>query len=408
MSTAWTAVSIALAIVRFVFFAVQASIGFLTQWTRYKRRYTGTYTSLVRHPSGDTRKNIYNIVSIRSHGLSGFQIRNVYSAYGGREYEAFIFPNTNYREFFQGTWKNATITEYFGACMFKSINDNMLQGPYIGPGRSDRHLKSGEWTLRRTNPKLIHWWHTWFLDRRHLHTDRELLDQIINKHLLYFASNPRRQFVYKDNDQILRFEIPTDGFKPDFGKISITLLEIFLGNEAADAVGKSVLDLGCGSGFYTVVCANRGFKAVGIDIDQSAVATARANRDRNSLPEMTAQFLHSENKQDPFSPLSGSEKFDHIIANMPFTNESCGGVHVGSPQFFNFVTTKETLIRMLAGVKFFLHDTGSMYMSFGRSGYWETLNRGCGLFGLQYEIIHEIQQRDEHFHVLRLSHTRPN
>lgn len=408
MSSIWPIVQASLTTARVIIFAVKSSVGFLTQWTPYKRRYAGTYTSFVRHPDGNARKNIYNVVAVKSHGVLGFEIKSIIATYGGRTFNAVVSPNERHHQFFQGTWRNDTITQYFGTCMLKPEEDDVLRGLYIGPGRSgNQEIKSDEWTLRRTSKKPIGWlsWLLGSLDRKHLHKDARLLDQIINKHDLYFRSNPRKPFVYKDNGHTFRFDIPADGFNPEYGKISSTLLATFLGREGADPSNKVVLDVGCGSGFYAIVCGKRGFKrSVGIDIDESAIAVARANRDHNGLSDHTVDFLHSEKIQDPFSPLSGTEKFDHIIANMPFTNEASGKAHVGSSQYYNFITNKETLLRMLAGVKFFLHDDGSMYMSFGRSGYWETLSRACDLFGLRSETIAKVEQRDEHFFVLKITH----
>ncbi|NPA34593.1 MAG: 50S ribosomal protein L11 methyltransferase [Chlorobi bacterium] len=71
--------------------------------------------------------------------------------------------------------------------------------------------------------------------------------------------------------------------------------------------GKSVLDVGCGSGILGIIAAKRGAsRVVGIDIDENALANAKKNALLNNI---------SLELYDDWGQLKGS-KFDLVIANI--------------------------------------------------------------------------------------------
>ncbi len=81
--------------------------------------------------------------------------------------------------------------------------------------------------------------------------------------------------------------------------------------EMIDASGKTLLDLGCGEGYYTRLFRQRGAQAaVGIDISETLLAEARKQDPPGRY------FLLDFNAQS----FPGEERFDVILANMVLMN----------------------------------------------------------------------------------------
>lgn len=74
--------------------------------------------------------------------------------------------------------------------------------------------------------------------------------------------------------------------------------------------GTSLLELGCGSGLISVMCARAGAKVTAVDLSRTAVKNAQANAVSAGVP---IEVLHS----DLFSQL-GEQAFDWIIINPPY------------------------------------------------------------------------------------------
>ena len=89
-----------------------------------------------------------------------------------------------------------------------------------------------------------------------------------------------------------------------FERFELTLREIRR-MEAA-----RVLDVGCGSGLLSIVCARLGAEQVlGLDIDANAVALAAENAERNGAADR-CRFAVT-----PVAEVAG--QFDLVVANMP-------------------------------------------------------------------------------------------
>jgi len=79
--------------------------------------------------------------------------------------------------------------------------------------------------------------------------------------------------------------------------------------KAGDVTGKSVLDIGCGSGIYSVDFARRGARRVlGIDFSASMLDLARAEAQRHGV-DATCEF-----RQENFLDTKLEERFDVTIA----------------------------------------------------------------------------------------------
>jgi len=82
---------------------------------------------------------------------------------------------------------------------------------------------------------------------------------------------------------------------------------------------KDVLDLGCGSGIFTIGSAWLGAnKVVGVDIDQRALITMRENMIETGAPEVISLFLTDVKEFDP------GRTFDTCIMNPPFGSQEKG------------------------------------------------------------------------------------
>ncbi|EKD23631.1 MAG: hypothetical protein ACD_81C00210G0003 [uncultured bacterium] len=85
--------------------------------------------------------------------------------------------------------------------------------------------------------------------------------------------------------------------------------------------GKSVLDVGTGTGIHAIVAAKRGARSVvGIDISEEAVACAQYNSNANGISEVVSIV-----QSNLFEKVKG-ETFDVIIANLPFVDYPAVGV----------------------------------------------------------------------------------
>jgi ubiquinone/menaquinone biosynthesis C-methylase UbiE len=77
-----------------------------------------------------------------------------------------------------------------------------------------------------------------------------------------------------------------------------------------ELAGKSVLDVGCGSGRYAIECAKRGAeRAVGIDFAPTMLEIARQHAAEAGVEEK-CEFV-----QGDFSEFETDEKFDVVVAN---------------------------------------------------------------------------------------------
>ena len=82
--------------------------------------------------------------------------------------------------------------------------------------------------------------------------------------------------------------------------------------QSLDLSGKSVAEVGCGSGILSLPAAKAGAEpVVALDINPTAVEATRHNAAANNLPRVSS--LHS----NLFSALPAQQKFDVIISSPP-------------------------------------------------------------------------------------------
>lgn len=96
---------------------------------------------------------------------------------------------------------------------------------------------------------------------------------------------------------------------------------VLLGALASVANAKKVLEVGTGTGLISLMLAQRNLEAIffGIDINQEAVEITRQNFE-NSIFN-----LRLKNQFQDFKTFQSSEKYDFIVSNPPYFEESSSG-----------------------------------------------------------------------------------
>jgi ribosomal protein L11 methyltransferase len=79
--------------------------------------------------------------------------------------------------------------------------------------------------------------------------------------------------------------------------------------------GRTVLDVGTGTGVLSVAAARQGFVATGCDTDPEAVAIAGRNAERNSVETRTSFVIASPSQLATPQRLVGSTGYDVVIVN---------------------------------------------------------------------------------------------
>ncbi len=79
--------------------------------------------------------------------------------------------------------------------------------------------------------------------------------------------------------------------------------------------GRTMLDVGTGTGVLSLAAAQQGFIATGCDIDPEAVAVAISNAERNALTDSTSFVTATPTQLATPQWLTGSSGFDVVVVN---------------------------------------------------------------------------------------------
>ncbi len=135
--------------------------------------------------------------------------------------------------------------------------------------------------------------------------------------------------------------------------------------------GERVLDMGTGSGVNAILAATRGAEVVAVDVNPHAVEAARANAERNGVPDRV-----SIAQSDLFAEVEG--RFDLVVFDPPFR-------WLKPRDWAEASITDEgyrTLTAFFATVRDHLTDNGRILVFFGTTadvGYLEQLVAANGL-----------------------------
>jgi len=134
-------------------------------------------------------------------------------------------------------------------------------------------------------------------------------------HALAMRAYVRRKTAREDHTSMFGFllRVPPTVFHPGLFRTSRFLGEYLMGK---DFRGKTLLEVGCGSGILSLIAARGGASVTSVDINPKAVEAARLNAAANGLAgKMTVL------RSNLFEALRPDERFDLIVWNPPFYPE---------------------------------------------------------------------------------------
>ncbi|CAM1373106.1 methyltransferase [Tenacibaculum xiamenense] len=129
-----------------------------------------------------------------------------------------------------------------------------------------------------------------------------ILDPVIKKAFLWYHSKPRKYSYHGITVTVL-----PEVFPPHF-TLSTKILLNFINK--LDLIGKTVLELGCGSGIISMFSASKNAHVTASDINKIALRNLKLESKKNNLP---IQVIYS----DLFDNINQSF-FDYIIINPPY------------------------------------------------------------------------------------------
>ncbi len=101
----------------------------------------------------------------------------------------------------------------------------------------------------------------------------------------------------------------------------------FIDEHLAGLAGKTVLDLGCGSGTLGIGCVLLGAeRVVGVDVDQAAIDIALENVASLNLPDGSISFVHKDVREISADDFEPGIHFDMVVMNPPFGTRGQVGI----------------------------------------------------------------------------------
>ena len=168
-----------------------------------------------------------------------------------------------------------------------------------------------------------------------------------------------------------------------------SLRELIVDKKIAE--GRSVLEIGTGTGVISIVCLSYGAKAVvATDINPTAVANAKYNAAMMEVDESLEVRTVSTDHPGAFSVIRPDEKFDLIISNPPWED----GV-VNQPADHAFYDPSFQLMdSLLDGLSTHLKPGGRCLVAYGHVPAITRLLTKAQEKGLQTKILDERQLDD--------------
>ena len=172
--------------------------------------------------------------------------------------------------------------------------------------------------------------------------------------LKHYSQYTSMKFIHED----LGIEVPEGVYYP--AEDSFLLVDVL---EAEDILGENVLEMGCGSGFLSILCAKRGADVTAADITEEAVNAAKTNAQSNGLKIHIVQ-------SDLFENVNG--KFDIIVFNPPYLPKEDD--EEGDITYTGGQTGREVIEKFIAQCKWHLEDKGRVLLLISSlTGYEEVI-----------------------------------
>lgn len=196
----------------------------------------------------------------------------------------------------------------------------------------------------------------------------------------------RRERVFSYAGLVLR--VPAGIFHPGVFFSTPIFLD-FLQN--ADLQGKSVLDVGTGSGALALLAAKRGARVTAIDIAPEAVETATANAKSNALDIRVIE-------SDLFENLPAGV-FDVLLINPPYYPrrplDNAGFAFFAGENF-------EYFERLFAGLRAFTHPDSQIWMILSEDCDFDRIREIARKNGFDPGVIYERKTWGERFFVAQI------
>lgn len=317
----------------------------------------------------DPKKNEVNASIVRIAKRFGkLFIRVLYAHNANHNYSISIKPFAKQDDIYIGEWRaKGNKSLYRGPVLFR-YNSNSLIGKWLGP-KSNHDINGGDFVIEYIHAldneylayksnRLLYW-----LTRIKMPAKNAIICDIIKKHE---ALPDEYCFTYRD----IKLHIPRGSFCPELGKVSTPLLEYA---KTCAVRGSNILDLGTGSGYYAIALAKYlGCNVTGVDIDTMEINAAKSNANNNNVGHKARFFTVS--KENPFESFINGEKYDLIIANLPFSRTSQVWHKRSHRMASCFHGNRKLIETLIMGSAYHILPRGKLVFAYSNSGYIEYLD----------------------------------
>ena len=148
--------------------------------------------------------------------------------------------------------------------------------------------------------------------------------------------------------------------------------------------GKTVLEIGTGSGLVSLCCLKAGAaRAVATDVNSAAVANATYNAGILGVADRLETRLSPLDHREAYSTIAESERFDLIISNPPWENQTPGPINEYALYDKDFVLLRS----ILSGLDQHLKPGGKAFLAYGCVDAIETLQRVAEQYDLSIRTL---------------------
>jgi methylase of polypeptide subunit release factors len=154
--------------------------------------------------------------------------------------------------------------------------------------------------------------------------------------------------------------------------------------ESSIVQGKTVLEIGTGTGLLSLCCVKSGAaRVVATDVNPAAVANATYNASILGLADRLETRLSPLDRRGAYFTIGETERFDLIISNPPWENQTPGPINEYALYDQDFVLLRS----MLSGLDKHLNPGGKAYFAYGCVDAIETLQRVAREFDLALRFL---------------------
>jgi len=181
------------------------------------------------------------------------------------------------------------------------------------------------------------------------------VDKIVQKH----RKHKTPYFSYVNG---LKYYFLPEVFNPTYGKIGLLMFKFI--EKIKIKKNDFCLDMGCGSGLFAIQLASRCKKVIAVDSSRIAIRCTRLNVKLHNLSDKI-----EVRKGNLFSVIKSNEKFNLIIANLPFVDERIAQFHKRGLLEKSLIDFGNKIIpSFLVEAPRYLKKNGKILLSFGNAG----------------------------------------